>query len=87
MDLASASLEEILQTRIEHDIDWTDEEILKIMKQVSYGIHTIKKFGICHRDIKPNNILYSLEDLTYKIADFGEAKRLNSVFIKNILFN
>ena len=39
-----------------------------------------KKKGICHRDVKPQNIL-CFEDNEYKISDFGEAKN----FKKNMI--
>jgi glycogen synthase kinase 3 beta len=32
--------------------------------------------GICHRDIKPQNILVDPNTLVLKICDFGSAKRL-----------
>ncbi|CAD8114881.1 unnamed protein product [Paramecium sonneborni] len=36
----------------------------------------LQAIGICHRDIKPQNILINLETNVLKICDFGSAKRL-----------
>ena len=36
----------------------------------------LKGIGICHRDIKPQNILCDSVNLTLKICDFGSAKKL-----------
>ncbi|CAD8178505.1 unnamed protein product [Paramecium octaurelia] len=36
----------------------------------------LQAIGICHRDIKPQNILVNLETNVLKICDFGSAKRL-----------
>ena len=33
--------------------------------------------GICHRDLKPDNILYFRKTDTFKIADFGTSKNLD----------
>jgi len=33
--------------------------------------------GVCHRDIKPHNILINPENNVLKLCDFGSAKRLN----------
>ncbi len=40
------------------------------------GIERLRALGICHRDVKPQNILYSLTQRCYKIGDFSESKRL-----------
>ena len=44
------------------------------------GLHTrnfiLHSLGICHRDIKPQNILINPDDYTLKLCDFGCAKQL-----------
>ncbi len=44
--------------------------------QMFRGLAYIKGLGICHRDIKPQNILINNSSLTLKICDFGSAKQL-----------
>lgn len=36
----------------------------------------IKELGICHRDIKPQNVLVNPSTHQLKLCDFGSAKRL-----------
>ncbi|CAF4361294.1 unnamed protein product, partial [Rotaria magnacalcarata] len=36
----------------------------------------IHSFGICHRDIKPQNLLLDPESSILKLCDFGSAKQL-----------
>lgn len=44
----------------------------QMLKALNY-IHAI---GICHRDIKPHNILVNPQNLQLKLCDFGSAKKL-----------
>ena len=43
-----------------------------MLKAIGY----MRSIGICHRDIKPQNILIDPSDYTLKICDFGCAKHL-----------
>jgi serine/threonine protein kinase len=38
-------------------------------------LNRINEKGICHRDLKPVNILYDHTKGKYLISDWGEAKR------------
>jgi len=44
-------------------------------KQIIIGLHYLHSQGVCHRDLKPQNILLS-SDYTIKIVDFGFATPL-----------
>jgi glycogen synthase kinase 3 beta len=44
----------------------------QMMRSIAY-IHAI---GICHRDIKPQNILVETSTHVLKLCDFGSAKQL-----------
>ena len=42
--------------------------------QMCRALHNIHKGGICHRDIKPQNLLVNTESHCLKLCDFGSAK-------------
>jgi serine/threonine protein kinase len=44
--------------------------------QIARGLVYLHEQGICHRDIKPQNILVDAKSHTVKICDFGSAKKL-----------
>ena len=53
---------------------------LEIAKQVAAGLAAVHKQKLVHRDIKPNNVMVSLEEggaVTAKIIDLGLAKSVN----------
>jgi serine/threonine protein kinase len=45
--------------------------VLAIFKDICKGVEHLHNQGICHRDLKVENIL--LKDQKFKIADFGSA--------------
>ncbi|EDR25922.1 hypothetical protein, conserved [Entamoeba dispar SAW760] len=45
----------------------------QLIRSLTY-IHSL---GICHRDIKPQNVLVDLDNNTLKLCDFGSAKQLD----------
>ena len=51
------------------------EEIKNIILGISEGLLYLKKNSIIHRDLKPSNILFTDEEETVKIIDFGNAAR------------
>ena len=54
-----------------------DDIILKLLSfQMLKCIGYLHSLGICHRDIKPQNILIDPADYTLKLCDFGCAKHL-----------
>ena len=46
-------------------------ESIKVIKEIVQGVKYLHGKHIVHRDIKPKNILFSLETNTIKLADFG----------------
>ena len=62
-----------IQTYLHHSGNGFEERPAKfIFKKILEGVQTLHKFGICHRDLKPGNILFD-EKFNPKICDFGFA--------------
>lgn len=53
----------------------SEEQVIKIAKDMSNALILCKKYGIIHRDIKPQNIFVS-KNGDYKLGDFGIAKTI-----------
>lgn len=72
MEYASkGSLRNIIQNSYKNKI--SNELIKFTIAEIVLGLEHMHQKKICHRDLKPDNILY---DANYhvKICDFGEAK-------------
>lgn len=52
------------------------EERVSIIRQLADGISAVHAQGVCHRDIKPHNVLVD-DALNAKLADFGIARPLD----------
>jgi serine/threonine protein kinase len=78
--LAMECLPETLQYEIIHHYTNKLELPLKHVKlytyQIARGMLYLHALGICHRDVKPSNILVDPSTGVLKICDFGSAKRL-----------
>ncbi|KAK8870585.1 hypothetical protein M9Y10_008471 [Tritrichomonas musculus] len=55
---------------------FTEPEIRYVIMQLLHGLHYVHRQGFFHRDLKPDNLLWSGH--TLKIADFGLAKEIRS---------
>jgi len=76
MDHLPSNLFEYIQ-KIKHTNRVISEKAITfIMYQVCRGIGYIHKKGICHRDIKPQNILLDPATMRTVVCDFGSAKVL-----------
>lgn len=55
-----------------------EDEIKLIAQQLLDTVAYIHSCNICHRDIKPDNILYDRDNKTIKLVDFGISKCLET---------
>ncbi|KAI2802636.1 hypothetical protein RDWZM_010008 [Blomia tropicalis] len=58
---------------------FTEREAAEIMRDICKAILYLHSFDIAHRDVKPENLLYTKKDATgiLKLTDFGFAKETN----------
>uniref|UniRef100_A0A6B2LEV1 non-specific serine/threonine protein kinase n=1 Tax=Arcella intermedia TaxID=1963864 RepID=A0A6B2LEV1_9EUKA len=57
---------------------FTEPQSAKAVRDILRGLDYLHNTGICHRDMKPENILYHPELDVWKIADFGCATLFNT---------
>lgn len=69
--------ESLLKTMSKRTQPFSNEEVRYIMGQIFPGLNIIHKQGFFHRDMKPDNLLWS-QDGVLKIADFGLAREIRS---------
>lgn len=76
MDMATHSMHELI-----HENVVSISTIKRGMFQIACAVQYLHGIGICHRDIKPGNILcyYDQGVLTCRLADFGMTKPLSMV--------
>lgn len=68
---------ESLGARIERDGAIPEHEAIRIISQAAQGLHKAHKLGLIHRDVKPDNILITLEGQV-KVTDLGLVKELEA---------
>ena len=56
---------------------YTEEEILSILRKMTYTLALLQSKNISHRNIKPTNIL--IVKGRYKLASFGDSKVVNDI--------
>ncbi|KAL4432634.1 hypothetical protein ABPG74_004927 [Tetrahymena malaccensis] len=78
MDYCQCNLMEIINYRKNERLNWKEEELMSIFKQMLDGLKLLQEKSICHRDIKMQNILFSAKDIKYIIGDFSEGKFLQN---------
>lgn len=73
MDLYDWNLKEFMM--LDNKIDYTFFKI--ICYQIARGLLYIHSLGICHRDVRPHNILLK-KNGRLAICDFGSAKMMKT---------
>ena len=84
LELAISDWNKVIKEREKQKLYYSEKEIVNILEQVIEALIYLEKNGIAHRDIKPQNILV-YENNTYKLADFGEAKKMRDITIESTL--
>ena len=64
-----------------------EEIVQRIIKQMLQAIEYLHANGVCHRDLKPDNVIYNCKSKQLKLMDFNASKRFKlSDEIKNNMF-
>ena len=84
LELAISDWNKVIKEREKQKLYYSEKEIVNILEQVIEALIFLERNGIAHRDIKPQNILV-YENNTYKLADFGEAKKMKDITIESTL--
>ncbi|XP_038842117.1 serine/threonine-protein kinase/endoribonuclease IRE1-like [Salvelinus namaycush] len=78
IELCAASLKEYVEDK---NFNRHGLQPVEVLKQMMRGLAHLHSLKIVHRDVKPNNILFSIPDhhgqVIVKITDFGMAKMLD----------
>jgi serine/threonine protein kinase len=76
MDYFPVDLRDFIQDSCYLQCKIPTETIVKVLSGIASALSYLHAQDICHRDIKPDNILIDLTSLTGKICDLGSAKKL-----------
>ena len=78
MEVGKNDWEKEIKNNIEKKINYSEEDLINIIKQLTNALSFLQSKNVSHRDIKPHNVLI-FKDKIYKIADFGEAKQISKI--------
>lgn len=71
------TLRDIMNDRMAAKLQFTVAELMKIFGDVFKGLCVLHKLGIVHRNLKPENIVYSAKKSTFMIANLSLALVFN----------
>lgn len=71
------TLRDILLDKKHRGDQFSVEEIIKIFTDIIRGLCTLHKFGIAHRNLKPENIVYSRDKRSFMISNMSLALVFN----------
>ena len=72
MELAQTDWEEEIKKKNKKNLYYSENEIFNMIQQLVQCFSLLQKNNVCHRDVKPQNIL--VLNGMYKVCDFGEAR-------------
>lgn len=75
MEKGITDWEKEIKARHNHKKYYSEKELFNILRQLTEALAFLQLKNISHRDIKPQNVLLFKEGI-FKIADFGEAKKI-----------
>lgn len=61
--------------KVKFYLNFLENEARKVFKEILSAVEYMHSKGICHRDIKPQNIIFSFTENRVKITDFNVSKR------------
>ena len=66
--------------------------VIQILRQILLGLQHLRSYGVCHFDLSPENIVFTVTDgvVSLKIIDFGQVILQNiflDIYIKFFFFN
>jgi hypothetical protein len=82
MEAAKYDWEKEIMKHFDSGSYYKEDYLLNILYELVKSFAILQRKGICHRDVKPQNILCFPDD-EYKISDFGEAKNFRKTMIMN----
>ena len=78
MEVGKTDWEKEIRYYKEKQLEYSEKDLINIIKQLISALSFLQAKNIVHRDIKPQNIIL-YKDNKYKLADFGESKQMNNI--------
>ena len=76
MEIGLTDWEKEIKNRCQKNKMYSQKELINILTQLTNALSFLQEKNVSHRDIKPQNVLI-FKNNVYKLADFGEAKKIS----------
>ena len=77
MEIGLTDWEKEIKNRCQKNKMYSQKELINILIQLTSALSFLQEKNVSHRDIKPQNVLIFKNNI-YKLADFGEAKKISN---------